>query len=178
MRDRLTMRWDGHESAYRVTGDRLFEPPTPTGFRHLAQDCPRSGLPWVRESWTSQPPRGCVLSRGNPLGSIGDVRRNPVGQRREGFLRDHAHQAASTLPAPSPPRATWLSVSACCGGEGGGEGATSLATAPSPRPSPPQWSLFRKPYRMWGRGGRTLGNALWISFTAWPSRESQTSTAC
>ena len=73
------MRWDGHESAYRVTGDRLFEPPTPTGFRHLAQDCPRSGLPWVRESWTSQPPRGCVLSRGNPLGSIGDVRRNPVG---------------------------------------------------------------------------------------------------
>ena len=38
----------------------------------------------------------------------------------------------------------------------------------SPRPSPPQWSPLRKPHRVWGRGGRTLENALWKSFTALP----------
>ena len=55
-------------------------------------------------------------------------------------------------------------------GQGWGEGARSLAQAPSPRPSPPQWSPHRRHRRMWGRGGRTLGNALWKSFTALPFR--------
>ena len=67
----------------------------------------------------------------------------------------------------------WLSEGAFCGGEGWGEGARSLALAPSPRPSPPQSSLLRKQRRMWGRGGRTLENALRESFTALPERVSR-----
>ena len=117
--------------------------PSATGLRRVTQGWRRRSLPGV--------------GRGTPN-----------GQRREGFPRDHAHKATSTLLAPSPPRATWISEGACCRGQGWGEGATSPAQAPSPRPSPPQWSLFRKPHRVWGRGGRTLGNALWKSFTALP----------
>ena len=137
--------------------------------------CYPEGIPAV---WDAVKSKGC-----NPFGigcSIGAIvwwcrcarppamGYDPVRQRREGFLRDHVYKVANTFPAPSPPRSMWLSEGAFCGGEGWGEGARSLALAPSPRPSPPQWSLLRKPCRLWGRGGRTLENASRISFTALP----------
>ena len=73
---------------------------------------------------------------------------NPEGQRREGFLADHVDKVASTFPAPSP------------------------------RPSPPQWSPPRKQRRWWGRGGRTLENALRKPFTALPNGVVHTRTPC
>ena len=37
--------------------------PTPTGFRHIDQGCPRSGLPWLELPTTGLPKRGCGLQR-------------------------------------------------------------------------------------------------------------------
>ena len=78
----------------------------------------------------------------------------PVGHAVKDRSRITSTRLATRFPAPSPPRATWPSPCARCGGEGWGEGAISLVQAPSPRPSPPQWSLLRRQCRLWGRGGR------------------------